>query len=400
MDSELDIAMSKAKIGILNTANKFIGSIVFDLNHVWDDTISTANVNGVEVKYNPEFFMELRPQERVFLILHEAWHVAFQHITAEGSKRIGNRNPGIFYKAGDYVINLMLVESGCTMPTITEKLIKLFPDIPKEKIGEALGLIDTKFSGLSTEEVYELIKDDPDDQHQSPMDGDVQPGERGEGQDSEAASEALQAKVTASLVKAMAKSKLAGEEAGVVPGDIRRLVDKLINPKLPWGQLLRRFLNDANQEDYSWKKINRRFFPEYILPSLHSEALGHIVVAMDTSGSLSKKEITAITSEIKYIHKHFQPEKLTILSADYEINNIHIVNPRDKIETLSFQGGGGTLFDPVFKYCDTNPPIALIYFTDLYAPPITKKPKYPVLWVCTSKASKAEIGQTIYLDVD
>ena len=170
MDSELDTAMSKAKIGILNTANKFIGSIVFDLNHIWDDTISTANVNGVEVKYNPEFFMAISPQERVFVVLHEAWHVAFQHVTAEGSKRLGNRDMNTFGKAGDYVINLMLQNSGVSLIKITKKLIKLFPDIPKEKIGEPFVLIDTKFEGLSTEEVYELIKDDPDDQHQSPID--------------------------------------------------------------------------------------------------------------------------------------------------------------------------------------------------------------------------------------
>lgn len=398
MDSVLDKTFTQAKIGILNTANAFIASIVFDLEHIWDEEIATAAVNGITVKYNPDFFMAMSKLERVFVVLHEAWHVAFQHVTAEGSNRVGNRDIEAYYKAADYVINVMLVNAGCTMPVITEKILKLFPKIPREKLGDYFGLLNHDYEGLSTEEVYELIKDDPKEKHQSLMDGDVQQG--AEGKSSEAASEAIQAKVTASLVKAIAKSKMEGDRAGTVPGGILRLVDKLINPKLPWEQLLRRFLNDTNQEDYSWRRLNKRLFPEYLLPSLHSEALGHIVIAIDTSGSLSEKDITAITSEVKYIHKNFTPETMTVLSCDRKIHTTHKIAPTDKIEKLSFTGGGGTSFTPVIDYCDKNLPVALIYFTDLYAPPITKQPKYPVLWVCTGKHPKAEIGQTIYLDVD
>lgn len=400
MESELDTTLSQAKIGILNTKNTFIASIIFDLVHEWDNTIDTAATNGIKVKYNPKFFMALKKQERVFVVLHEAWHVALQHVTAVGPNRVGDRNLDIFYKAGDYVINLMLINSGCTMPLISKELLKVFPEIPVSKLGEPFGLVDHAFKGLSTDQVYELIKDDPENQHESFMGNDIDLGKGESEEGNEAASHVIQAKVTASIVRAMTKSKLAGEDVGTIPGEVKRLVDKLINPKLPWEQLLRRFLNDANQEDFSWKKINRRFFPDYLLPSLHSEALGHIVVAIDTSGSLSNKGITAITSEIKYIHRKFSPEKMTILSCDWDINNVDIINPQDRIEDLDLLGGGGTSFFPVFKYCDKNPPVALIYFTDLYATPITKQPNYPVLWVCTSEHERAEIGQTIYLEVD
>lgn len=66
------------------------------------------------------------------------------------------------------------------------------------------------------------------------------------------------------------------------------------------------------------------------------------------------------------------------------------------IMDLEFKGGGGTRFGPVFEYCDTIEPEALLYFTDLHAPAITEQPQYPVLWLCYSDHKPAEIGNTIY----
>jgi len=372
-----DTALTKAKIGILITGSKFLSTITFSLKHEWDNTINppTANTKGKVIKYHPDFFMSLTPEERIFLIAHESWHVALNHLT-----RGSNKDFSIYNKAADYIINLMLVDAGFIMP---------------KKDGKNIGLLDYQYKGMSTDQVYDLLKNNPNHQKNnssSIMDGDIQPSASTE------ASEALEVDIKVILTKALTASKMAGEKPGTIPGDIEREINELINPKLPWQKLLARFLTQFTKEQYSWKKPNKRFFPDMILPSLHSNTLGHVAIANDTSGSLFKEEQTAIVTEITQIHRTYKPDKLTILDCDYKIHNTYTVGPSDKIQDLKFKGGGGTSFFPVFDYFKKDPPILLIYFTDLYAEQITEVPPYPVIWVCTSKHKPAYIGTTIYLE--
>lgn len=377
MSEELDTALEKAKWGIIKQGSIFLSTIIFSMKHKWESSIPTAATNGLETIYNPDFFLSLSNKERIFVLAHEGWHVALDHLT-----RVGNKDFQLYNMAGDYVINQLLVDNGFTMP---------------KKDGEDIGYQDNKYRGMSTEEVYALLEQDPSNKNKSsPMDGDIQ-----ETQDfSEEEQEKLKQHITRVLVKAKAASEMQGEEAGAIPGEIKRLIDKLTNPRLPWETLLQRFICNNVKQDYSWSKPNRRYLPEYYLPSLYSQTLGHIVIAIDTSGSLTDKQITDITREINGIHRKFKPEKLSIITCDYKIHDIYTVKPQEKIANLEFKGGGGTLFDPVFKYINDKKitPKLLIYFTDLMAKEPKIKPKYPVLWVCNSKEKPFKTGKTIYME--
>jgi len=362
-----DKALSKAKMGILIEGSKFLVTIVFSMNHVWDEAIPTAATNGKEVKYNPDFFMSLSPEERIFIIAHEAWHTALNHLT-----RGENKDQGLYNQAGDYVINQLLVDAGMKMPKG--------------------GLLNFEYKGLSTDQIYELLEVDPNSKNRGyTLEGDIEQNL------SEEEKEELEVTTKLTLVKALAKAKMAKESIGTIPNEVIRLIDDLINPKLPWEDLLQRFLTDRINDDFTWSRPNKYFLPEYILPSQYSETLGHIAIAIDTSGSLSKKELTSFLSEINYIHKTFKPSKLTILDCDYKIHNVYEITDSENIMDLEFTGNGGTSFHPVFNYLEDKAPQALIYFTDLYAEPIKKTPDYPILWICTSDHTEAKVGETIYL---
>jgi predicted metal-dependent peptidase len=60
------------------------------------------------------------------------------------------------------------------------------------------------------------------------------------------------------------------------------------------------------------------------------------------------------------------PEKVTVVYCDYDVNSTVEYEPDDFPVTLKLQGGGGTRFKPVFDYIDENgiDPEVVVYLTD------------------------------------
>ena len=389
MDKEIERALSKAKIDIIETGTHFLSAITFSMVHVMTKDIATACVDGKTVSYNPHFFMILEPTGRTFVMAHESWHVALNHIGR--AVALSDEDRKIYFQAADYVINLILVNSGFLMPKVTEKMIQYAPPGSDIKLGDTVGLLDSRFEGMSTDEVFKILKEEAPPP-QTMLDDDVCLMGTSEEQVE------VEEEIKQIIVRAITRSKLAeGENPGDIPNEVQRTINKLLNPKLPWETLLRRFLTNTAKDNYTWKKPNRRFFPEFILPSQFSSSLGHLVFVLDTSCSLSDKQSTAALSEMRYVHRTFKPAKLTIMTCDRIIHDIYEIGPNERIEDLKFNGGGGTSFHPVFEHFKKKPPQALIYFTDLRARQITEKPKYPVMWICNSNHKPALIGKTIYL---
>ena len=81
-------ALSKAKIQLMSRPDSaFFTTLCFNMEHRFTDTVDAAATNGKKILYNPDFFMSLTVDERVFLLIHETMHVAYMHML-----RIGDRN--------------------------------------------------------------------------------------------------------------------------------------------------------------------------------------------------------------------------------------------------------------------------------------------------------------------
>jgi len=375
MSEAAEKALSKAKMRLMLSGGRFLSSLALQMDHRISDKVPTAGTNGKEVLYNEEFFMGLSEEERVALIAHEVWHVAFMHMI-----RKGDRHHIVWNYAGDYVINLQIHDDGLKLPV---------PHLREER-----------FRGMTTEQVYAQImqeQDDPDNM----SDPDGMGSDLMEPSEGEQPSEAEQAKqemaIKEMIVKAATQAKMENQ-AGSIPGEIARAIDDLINPKLNWKELLQRFVNSVAKEDYSWRKPNRRFFPSYYMPSAYSESLKHVAVAIDTSGSVSPDMLKEMLSEIQGINDMFKPEKLTIMDCDYQIHNMYEVTEDLDIKELQFGGFGGTSFFPVLDWAQENQPDLLLYFTDLYAERITAEHGYefPCMWICYSDHEPMEWGDTVY----
>ena len=260
---------------------------------------------------------------------------------------------------------------------------------------------DSKYADMTTEQVYDIIFEEQD-QYKNFVQDILEPGEGStndqDSQNTAQGTDKLKEQLTSIIVQAQTQSMMAGKQQGEIPGEVARMIDDLINPKLDWKQLLDRYVSERSKNDFTWMRPNKRFMPNHYLPSMYSETIGNITIAIDTSGSVTQEELTEMLTEIESIRDTYQPEELVVIDCDYIIHGVHKVDKYTDIHDIQFKGEGGTSFDPVFEYCKDNPPNILIYFTDLYAEPVQNNVEYDVLWVCNSDHEPAVIGETIYIN--
>jgi predicted metal-dependent peptidase len=131
------------------------------------------------------------------------------------------------------------------------------------------------------------------------------------------------------------------------------------------------------------------------LPSLRSETLGPVVVAVDTSGSIDDATLAAFSAEVTAIMDEVAPEAIHVVYCDEAVAGTETYHAGDVI-ALTPRGGGGTAFRPVFDWIARSDiqPVCAIYLTDLDGDDFGPAPDYPVLWVSTGKTG-APFGEVI-----
>ena len=365
--------------------NPFFGALALRLTPIEDESIGTACTNGVNIRYNPKWFLKLKPPERSGLLAHEVMHVALLHML-----RREGRDPKRWNIAGDYVINGALVKSGLVLPH-TE-------------------LLDHQYDDMSTEQVYELL---PKDIGQNPRPTEVWlcTGKDGEITDDPGGCGGVQdhpdlldgqavGKYEADLEVAIYQAAEAAKSIGKLPGHMQSLIEKALAPKVDWKMVLARFLRANNKSDFTWIRPNRRLISSGLyLPSLHTPCLEEIAIVTDSSGSVQDPELQQFTGETSAILHDLNPELIHFIQCDCEVHNDTTYTREDLPLKVKYEGRGGTAFSPAIKYVNEKYPnvAALIYLTDLEATDFGPEPRYPVLWVTTA-AEEAPYGEVIKIN--
>jgi len=101
--------IQKAHVALMNDPKYCLYSGIFMLGKVEVcDDVPTACTNGRDVKYGRKFVGKLTDAELRGLILHEAKHKAFRHLTTW--KSLYKEDARLANVACDYVINLQIVD--------------------------------------------------------------------------------------------------------------------------------------------------------------------------------------------------------------------------------------------------------------------------------------------------
>lgn len=376
MDTQhLQKELDRVKVAVfLGKNSAFFGSLACTLDFHWDSSIKTAETNGKYLKWNPEWFLKLTKDERIFIYLHELWHVARLHPI-----RGGSRNQKLWRIACDYKINNNLVSMGYDYGSLSP-------------------YVDPKLDNLSEEEIYDLLEKGS---ISTPQNGWVVGADDGESDLTQPTDEDKH-QIISKVVQAKQQADVAGENAGSITGGIEELLDTFLSPVIPWQTLLHQFFIELINDHYSWSTPNRRHQDMY-LPGITKDnsRLEHLCYYMDVSGSITTEDAIRFNSEIKYIKDTFNPEKLTLVQFDTEITNETVIEEFDEFNALNIIGRGGTSLVPVKKHIEKHKPTAAIIFSDLECQPMNKLSEdIPVIWVViNNKHAKVNFGTKVHINV-
>jgi predicted metal-dependent peptidase len=369
----------------------FLGALALRLPMIAADPkwCQTAYTDARNLYYNPAYIDALSMEQTQFVLANQALHCALLHFS-----RRQHRNRMRWDIACDHAVNPLLVKDGLIPPPGT--------------------LILDSFEGMTAEEIYPYIdENNSDEPEEEPMhEGGESEGEgegkggKGEGDDG-AEGAPKPRPLTAAEEDSLAgqwQQRLAGaaqqaQQAGKLGGILGRMVGELMQPRLPWRQLLARYMTQHARDDYSYMRPSRRE-GEMILPSLRSHEAS-IVVVLDTSGSISEQEIAEFMSEINAIKGQLRA-RVVLHACDTELakDGPWLFEPWEEFSLPGeVRGGGGTDFRPVFEWVARQgiAPDLLLYFTDAEGEFPKREPGFPVLWLIKGK-SLVPWGQRIQLN--
>jgi predicted metal-dependent peptidase len=391
----------------------FLGALVMHLplkpaDAKWCKTTATDARNFY---FNPDYIARLTLEQTQFVLAHEAMHCALSHFA-----RRNHRQKHRWDVACDYAVNMILDEERMAPPDNA--------------------LMNATYRGLTAEEIYPLLHEDPPEETQdthlfdnsTSEGGEGEPEEReqadaGQGQGGEPESERSEGdgkpetrpetreesrgetqqaqesgnpppppadpdKLDEQWKSRLAAAAQAARQAGKLSQSLMRFVDNLLAPQLPWRALLARYMMNAARDDYSFQRTSRRE-GEALMPRLYSQGV-NVIVALDTSGSVTREELQEFLTEIDALKAQVRAD-VTLHACDDKLDpagpwNYALWEAITLPEQLS--GGGGTDFRPVFDWLrqeQSNPDI-LVYFTDAEGKFPDHEPSFPVVWLVKGKA--------------
>jgi len=379
----------------------FSGIFMIGKVRVLDNPYFTAGTDGRDVWYGREFMEGLNDKQINFVILHEAMHKAYRHLSVW--KPLSDEDAGRANAAMDYVINLQIMDSDPN---------NLVVEFPVDANGNTIGLYDESFRGMDTKQVFDALEQGTCPKRQ-PDDPSERRGGRGKQHDQHDWENAKQMEdkekeeLSRDIDHALREGAIL---AGKMKGKIPRSIDELLNPKVDWRSALREFLKSAmlGRDQTSWRRPNRKFIGmDIVMPMMISEKAHCFVTGIDTSGSIFGEILTQFVSEVNSICIEINPEVMEVLYWDSHVAK-HETYKDAEVQSFSTStrptGGGGTNPDCVPKYLKDKQinPQAIIMLTDgeffkHNADDWAGSP--PVLWcVIGNKNFQPKVGSVVYVE--
>jgi len=369
---DVETRLKKAHIKLIKHPETCLygGVILMGESSVVDDPkdCPTAYTDGFNKKYGRAFMETLSNPEIAGVVLHENFHVLLKHIPRH--RDLWKENKRLANIAMDYVVNDIITEIG-----------KKYPDLVCLPKG---CFYDPMFTGWSVRRVYEYIKKEMDNGK-----GGGRPQESFDSHDDAEISD-----MTPEELEGLGKEiDEAIHQGGILAGKfgvkIPRVIKDLMQPEIDWREVLQDFwtAHVRGADEFTWRRFNKnRLADGHYLPSTINESIGEVILAIDTSGSISNEDIAKVASRIQELCDTLPPERIRILWWDTEVHGEQVFegNYSNIASLLKPMGGGGTRASCVSEYIVKGGLTAdcMIMFTDGYLEhDINWQTHIPAVWL-------------------
>jgi len=351
----------------------FFAALSRRIDKIASTAIPTAGVRvnpdsgQFELMYNPEFMEQLSDTHKQGVLMHEFYHLIFEHVTsrkpADGLKRIDNI-------AMDLAINCHIANElpseATPGPTIGKEPMKacipgegMFKDLPSYK---------------SYEWYLEALKQMQDEQEKDEGgEGSGDPfGDMDSLDDHEGFGEVDGTTQEIASERMKEAIKKAAEEAeksrnwGTVSSSMRQDILDRIQTKIDWRKVLRYFVKTSQRSDKrsTPRRLNKRY--PRVHPGKRVRRHAKIAISIDQSGSVDDAMLAAFFSEL---NKLAEIAEFTVIPFDTEVAKDKVYTwKKGQTKKTERVMCGGTCFDAPTKYVNEGNFDGHIILTDLMAP--------------------------------
>jgi len=367
-----DVSIEKEVVLMLKY-KPFYGHFLQNFRRIITDEVPTLGVNitdKINLYINPDFYNSMSLEEKLGVLEHEILHIINRHCV-RGRKT----DQKIFNYACDIAINQYIehYNSGQYKSTLPKNA--LFPKtfgLPEEKTAE-------EYYKLLIKNAKKLKIKCSGKNGSGNGEGELDDHSKwGEGNDSEDYQHQI---VKNAIKKTIEKTNNYGNLPSNIQAEIRKA---LHHETVNWRSILQKFIYRATIVNNlpTRKKPNRRY--GFYFDGNKVECKLDMLVALDTSGSISDSDLSLFFSEIEKI-KALGMEIL-IVECDTRVGKTYKFKNIPKVVS----GRGGTEFKPIFDYANSlrQKPNCIVYLTDLYANLNFKNPtNIPTLWAVTENGN-------------
>ena len=352
--NRLESAISK-----LVTFQPLYGEVFLHLNKKETTKMPTMAVGVIRrvdlaLYYNPDFIQKLSSTELRSVLKHEALHILLHHLTR--AKHFAY-NPRGYNIAADCAIN-------CHIEGLPEGA--LYPH-----------QFDLE-SNQSSEWYYEKLKKECEGQG-TDFDGLVEG--KGDTVDDHSMWDEFDDDIIEEKIRNIAEKAIKEQEKkgwGSISGNLAGQIIAANRPVVNWKKEVRWFINKLvlMGRKNTRMRPNRRY--GLLSPGTKRNYTSRLLVAFDTSGSVSNSQLEYFAAELNGMIDHVEVDFIQFDTQIYD-------DPKPfskRSSKIDIVGRGGTCFAPVIELADELRYDGLAIFTDGYAP-FPSKPKTRVLWaVC------------------
>lgn len=336
-------------------------------------SIPTAGVRlnedsfSYELAYNPKFFSSLTEEQRLWVLMHEMYHIALGHVSERSHEQEDKKLENI---AMDEAIN--------SLPN----MIKGAPEFavvpgrapPKEASPNSIAYIVKDHLPEQSFEWYLKLLKKQDESQSGNLDGDSFDDHSGWSGDNIGKAEIIKQIANEKIKDIVQKAAKESDEAsirdsdsgwGSVSREIRKLISASFERKLDAKQVLAHFVKTSVRAEKKHRitKINRRW--PYIHPGRAWDRRAKIAISIDQSGSVDDSMLAKFFGWLNDLSKFAD---FTVIPFDDQVfeQKIYVWKKgerRARERVLS----GGTNFDAPTKYVNEHSFDGHIIMTDMYA---------------------------------
>ena len=353
-----------------------------------------------ELLYNPEFMGALSDEHKLGVLMHEFYHLVFEHVTgrkpAAGLQRIDNI-------AMDLAIN-GLPEMAGKLPNETNPGPEINGE-PMKGVFPGEGPFADLPPNMTYEWYLEALKKMGEEQGDGEG-GQGQSGEPGEGDafggadsfdshegfgEGDATTQEIAKERLKEAVKKAAEEAQQARNWGTVSSSVRQDILDRIATRVDWRKVLRYFVKTSQRSDRrsTPRRLNRRF--PRIHPGKRVRRHARIAISIDQSGSVDDAMLAAFFSELNELA---EIAEFTVVPFDTQVvaSTVYVWKKGTHRRTERVLRGG-TCFDAPTRYVNENGFDGHIVLTDMMAPkPISSNCQR--MWMTTKAHADRPYFQT------